>query len=284
MSSTTSAPSRQPPSSGSEHGASSCLNCGEPLFGRYCAACGQKATHPDPTLRELTHEAADELLHWDGKLLATLAVLFRRPGFLTAEYLAGRRARWVAPLRLYLSASVLYFAAIALVPRTNTVRFDFRPADRRAAVADSLAGGSSGRRGLIARVARNPERFREAFLHSRPKAMFVLLPFFALALRVLYRRRGRYPAHFIFALHLHAFAFLVLAAITFPAALSARFDVLEPIAFVGIIAYLMLALRRVYGDGWTRTTAKTAALALAYMTAFGATMIGLLALTALTFS
>ena len=280
-----------------------CLNCGAMLSGRYCSACGQKETERDPRLRELAHDAADELLHWDGKLVATLLALVRRPGLLTREYLAGRRARYVSPVRLYLTASVVYFAALALVPRTSVVRFDMRPDAKPAATATAKSTTSgapqpqaadaaakktdayrAAKRDLFGRVGRNPAKFEESFKHNRSKAMFALLPLFALFLRILYRRGGRYPAHFIFALHLHAFAFLLLGAITIPAAASAGFDVLEPFAFLAIVVYLAIALRCVYGGTWPATLARTGALAFGYLFAFAVTILALLALTALTFA
>src|ERR1043166_7512458 len=45
-----------------------CLNCGSPLTGEYCASCGQRRPHPDPTLREFVHETTHELTDWDGKV------------------------------------------------------------------------------------------------------------------------------------------------------------------------------------------------------------------------
>src|SRR4051812_36542961 len=86
-----------------------CLNCGERVSQRFCPSCGQAATDPNPTLGEFLHEAASEFLHWDGKLAATFRLLFTRPGELTQEYLAGRRASYLSPLRLYLTCSVLFF-------------------------------------------------------------------------------------------------------------------------------------------------------------------------------
>ena len=142
-----------------------CLNCGHPLEGRFCSECGQKRTEPDPRLRELAHEAADELLHWDGKLVRTLGALFRTPGFLTREYLAGRRARYVSPVKLYLTASVVYFAVLALVPRMTAVRFDIgdrTPAPAGGAVAAPVevqapAGVyQSRKREAFDRIARDP--------------------------------------------------------------------------------------------------------------------------------
>ena len=271
------------------HTRTTCLNCGTVLHGRYCSACGQRDIERDPRLRELAHEAADELLHWDGKLVTTLSALFRKPGFLTREYLAGRRARYVSPLRLYLTASVVYFAVLALVPRTTAVRIDLddkRPAAERGAPTGEAAPAGiyqARKREAFDRITRDPERFREALKHNQPKALFVLLPLFALGLRVLYRRHGRYPAHFIFALHLHAFAFLVLAATTAPSILSPRLDGVDSLGIIASVIYFAIALRRTYGEGWGSTLVKSGTLSLLYLFAFAITLIGLMGLTAFTF-
>src|SRR3954466_14680330 len=98
-----------------------CLNCGEPVSQRYCSACGQAAIDPNPTLGEFVHEAAGEFLHWDGKLAATFRLLFTKPGELTREYLAGRRASYLSPLRVYLTCSVVFFALKALAPEPRIV-------------------------------------------------------------------------------------------------------------------------------------------------------------------
>src|SRR3954464_3180064 len=93
-----------------------CLARAEPVSQRYCPACGQAAIDPNPTLGEFIHEAAGEFLLWDGKLATTFRLLCTKPGELTREYLAGRRARYLSPLRLYLTCSVLFFALKALAP------------------------------------------------------------------------------------------------------------------------------------------------------------------------
>ena len=80
-----------------------CLNCGTNVQLTYCPECGQREIDSDPTLREFLHELAEEFLHWDGKLLTTFRLLVARPGALTCEYLAGRRVRYISPLRVYLA-------------------------------------------------------------------------------------------------------------------------------------------------------------------------------------
>jgi Protein of unknown function (DUF3667) len=90
-----------------------CLNCGRVLTGQYCAGCGQKKRDFDPTLREFLHETTQEPSNWDGKIPNTLRALFFNPGRLTLDVLAGRRARWLMPLRVYLICSLAFFASRA---------------------------------------------------------------------------------------------------------------------------------------------------------------------------
>lgn len=87
-----------------------CLNCGTAIDGNYCAHCGQETVLHRPSAREFLHEFIGHHVALEGKLLGTLGRLLFRPGALTAEYLAGRRVRFVQPLRLYLTLSVLFFA------------------------------------------------------------------------------------------------------------------------------------------------------------------------------
>src|SRR5262245_11850574 len=99
--------------------ATPCLNCGVPLAGPFCSACGQRNIPPYPSVRELVIDAFWELSGWDGRFVATVRELFRHPGSLTREFLEGRRARYLSPLRLYLMASLVYFLAGAVAPKPD---------------------------------------------------------------------------------------------------------------------------------------------------------------------
>src|SRR6185503_1499510 len=66
-----------------------CLNCGSPLRGPFCAACGQRDVPPYPSVRELAIDAISEFSGWDGRLAQTLRTLIRQPGLLTREFLEG---------------------------------------------------------------------------------------------------------------------------------------------------------------------------------------------------
>lgn len=87
-----------------------CRNCGAPLAGPFCAACGQEAHGSARSMATLLHDAWHVLTHVDGRLWRTLGALAFRPGVLTGEYLDDRRARWLPPFRLYLVLSIVFFA------------------------------------------------------------------------------------------------------------------------------------------------------------------------------
>ena len=83
-----------------------CANCGAPAPDAYCPACGQNTRERLPTFRQFMREATGRYIAYDGKFWKTLAALLFRPGFLTREYLAGRRRRYIGPARLFLVSSL----------------------------------------------------------------------------------------------------------------------------------------------------------------------------------
>lgn len=91
-----------------------CLNCGTPLAGDYCHACGQKA-HVHRTLTAFWHDLAHGVLHLDGKVWRTLPMLAWRPGELTRRYAHGERAKFVSPMALFLFSVFLMFAVFSLL-------------------------------------------------------------------------------------------------------------------------------------------------------------------------
>src|SRR5438128_1049978 len=89
-----------------------CENCGAPLTGHYCAQCGQAAVDYRRSFRHVVADVLDSFLNWDSKFFTTIALLILKPWRLTNEFLAGKRVRYVHPLRLYLLASILFFFAV----------------------------------------------------------------------------------------------------------------------------------------------------------------------------
>jgi hypothetical protein len=90
-----------------------CLNCGTPLTGPYCSACGQKA-HVHRSIRGFFHDFVQGLFNFEGKIWRTLPMLAWRPGEMTRRYIAGERARFISPVALYLFTVFLMFAVLNL--------------------------------------------------------------------------------------------------------------------------------------------------------------------------
>jgi hypothetical protein len=89
-----------------------CENCGAPLAGKYCSQCGQAGIDYHRSFGTLLADAADAFLNLDERFLKTFTLVLFKPWSLTNDFLAGRRQRYVHPLRIYLLASVAFFILI----------------------------------------------------------------------------------------------------------------------------------------------------------------------------
>jgi hypothetical protein len=221
-----------------------CANCGAALSGRFCSACGQKASSPNVNLHDFFHEAFHEFSHVDGKIIRTVRLLLTRPGELTREFLMGRRERYVSPLRLYLTCSLIFFALAAVAPKADHPVF-------------TVTGGLKGEATMSPERARElheeaTARGNEALIHQLPKVMFVLMPVFGLLTWVFYRKaQPFYAAHLYYSIHYHAYTFLVLtAAIALRPILGAIAGTALPMTIIG--TWHFKSLRRVFGgSGWS---------------------------------
>jgi hypothetical protein len=123
-----------------------CENCGAPVSGRYCASCGQRLEPPLHSLWHFTKIATEDLTHADSRVWGTLAALLFRPGRLSAEFLAGRRARYLPPVRLYLVLSVVFFLwAAATQPGFRILQFDDTDASATSAAIATRAPPAASR-------------------------------------------------------------------------------------------------------------------------------------------
>ena len=86
-----------------------CLNCNAQLQGKYCYICGQENIEPKETAWHLVSHFFQDITHFDGKFFNTLSLLMLRPGFLSREYIRGRRASYLNPIRMYVFTSALFF-------------------------------------------------------------------------------------------------------------------------------------------------------------------------------
>ncbi len=98
-----------------------CLNCGFEVPERYCSHCGQENTVQHETFGHLVKHFVADIFHYDSQFLLTLKYLLFRPGFLTREYMAGRRVRYVNPIKLYVFVSFVFFLTAFSVFSKNII-------------------------------------------------------------------------------------------------------------------------------------------------------------------
>lgn len=256
--------------------APACPNCAQPLAQPqlpFCPACGQETRVQAPTIGEFAQQFGGAYFATEGALWRTLKLLLVKPGELTRLYLTGRRKHYVLPLRLYLTISFMTLLLIRVATQSAPIHIEADQLPRAAEQANVNIGLGPARAGLkdgtfycdglpdavCARLrtrldidpksmANEMTQFRDRFVGNLGLAMFVLMPGFALWMKLAYLgRRMRYTEHLVFALHTHAFWFIALAlALIDQAWLSFA-------AMIAIPWYGLAAMRRVYGGRrWPR--------------------------------
>lgn len=320
-----------------------CLNCGTVVQGPYCHNCGQENVVPHETFWHMVKHFLYDITHFDSKFFDSMKYLLFRPGFLPQEYMKGRRASYLNPVKKYVFTSAVFFLlffsffsqtdnfeinlgrnlskeertalmtkgeaelkknpnnekwqeALALLKDTTRVLTE---ADMLKFWDDFEYINLGGRRyrdlkeydsvqktlpkkekdGWFKKMVQkrnlklkekykgNPEsgtsKLVNTFLHKLPYLLFISLPLFALALKLLYLRRKNfyYADHGIFSIYHYIFSFLLLLLL-FAVDKLQGFTKLDELDFlIGILflsggVYLYLSMKRFYGQGHLKTFMK----------------------------
>ncbi|MEO7166229.1 MAG: DUF3667 domain-containing protein [Chthoniobacterales bacterium] len=305
-----------------------CEDCGTDLHGQYCSKCGQVAVDYRRSFRHVIADVADSFLNWDSKFTKTLGLLLLKPGWLTNQFVAGRRTRYLHPLRLYLLVSIAFFLGARFIPvDTPTVdkskvtpegraeikkamsQIDGLPSHVRDQVNRAIeeapespapakaSGPTSGSSPAVAPTKKEPQKLIifddpkatrtpfEKWMEQQVKAklgedgtklqffadtlrdnistmMLFCIPLFALVLKILYVRKGRfYIEHLVYALHIHSFFYFAILLTVLGAMAASRWapGLRAPLILILVLAILVqifLSIRQVYGQGWFMTTFK----------------------------
>ncbi|HEX4910701.1 MAG TPA: DUF3667 domain-containing protein [Permianibacter sp.] len=341
-----------------------CQNCQTPMQGPFCYQCGQhektSLRHAGLLLRDILHD----VFNLDSRAVRTLKPLLFKPGFLTLEYFAGRRQRYVPPLRLYVIASLVFFLIAGLMFSLGK-GFEFNNDEQAAEellkepemqqalqnpqVAAAMQNAAPAMRDAMAkqgmvtpaepalpelpkvegteqtatpppaktdakveisifepvpflpdvanqwikelnsevsakakRIQDDPKKLAEVVLSVLPQSMFILLPLFALLLKLFYPFANRlYMEHLIVALHSHCFMFILFTLLMVANEVAGQSQLLTSqltwldalmgtvtgllLAF-GVPLYLYLMQKRVYGQGHLLTFSKFLMIGVLYLT------------------
>ncbi len=254
-----------------------CPECGEPIDERFCPRCGEKRVEArDYSLRHFLGEAVNVFANLESPIPRSFAALLFRPGLLTAEYLAGRRKRYLKPLQIFVLCNVVFFFAQPLTGFNTlttplNVHMSGMPYRER---AQRMVSGELARRQVPLEEYR--ARF-DAVIQNQAKSLVIVMALmFAFFLLPLYWRRRRYLVeHLVFATHFYSFFLLLLLGLRFvtvPVFRAAhrhnvmpqgyKFDFIFTMIFLSVCGvYLYFAQRRVYRQARAMTLLKCVALA-----------------------
>ena len=220
-----------------------CKNCGhalQPEF-KFCPNCGQENKSKVVTFRQFILDFLGDYFTFDSLIVRSVKPLIFNPGFLTKEYIAGKRVKYIPPLRMFIFISVVFFLILGPLDRTT--------------------------QGEVSEEAEFLDSFFSIWF---PRLFFLLLPLFAFYLYLLFRKPGRfYLMNFIFSVHYHAFIFLLLSLMVvlidyiFPTSVFlSQWALIITILLLQL--YLLVALKNVYEQKWMVTFLKLVLLNIMY--------------------
>ena len=280
-----------------------CLNCGADLSGGFCARCGQKDIDLNVSIGHIISDFLGDFFSYDSRVFRTLVPLLFKPGFLTLQYIHGRRVHYVPPVRLFIIISLLYFFSLTLIGfEGKNIVINYEPDEDKIIVPATVSEGgvAVGSEttekqlpavsdtnhddknkledlvvGKIVSAGQNQQLVKDKITEWMPRVMFFLIPVFAFILKICYMKSDRfYIHHLIFSLHFHSFSFLLLFLLLPLAAISDDLTVL--ISMIAMATYLFFGMRRVYAESAGRTMIKIMFLSASYLGVFTATMLSLL--------
>ncbi|POY37433.1 hypothetical protein C3K47_06635 [Solitalea longa] len=291
-----------------------CLNCGSTITGKFCSNCGQENLETHENFWHFLSHNLGHYFHVDSKFFKSIVPLLTKPGYLTNEYSAGRRASHFPAASMYLFVSLIYFilffkqqSFISVEPdkvqksktevsdTTKVLGIDIvnkKNSSNKAKVDSSdIENYFQGKKNYTVekyekeQMALKPsekdnfvehfinkrlikvfngresqEHFVDTFVHNIPKMMFLLLPLFAVGLRLFfYQSKQFYVEHLVHSLHLHTFIFFLFSSyilLSFLPLSHAVTDWLILIVMLISLWYIYRSLRTVYKQGRARTLIK----------------------------
>lgn len=245
-----------------------CASCGAKLKGEYCRKCGEKKIVPerDFSMAKFVTQTLGHAVHFDTKLGRSLWFLFVKPGFLTAEWVAGRRVRYMKPLQLFVLAGILFYFFLPSVPahfshchdlvrgfETHNIVLNTFRYDAGQALTEMSGSGRIGMDDLIKDIDKAAGQRSKTWL-------FLIIPFWGIFVYPFFQNRNSWLVpHLIFAMHGLTFYILTDLSIHFIMQILGLPPIGKNMMLLLLLVffpYLVLAARRVYGTSWAMTVVK----------------------------
>jgi hypothetical protein len=256
---------------------SNCANCDNVLTGAYCSYCGQKKIdRHDVTIRSFIEHGFKEFTHIDSKLFKTFRYLLFKPGYLTEEYIAGHRKKYMNPVQLFIVINLIYFIVLSFFnwsTFTTQLRYQLNNG-----LYGHFVNAMVEKRITAEGVSFETFETRYNYvLKTQAKSLIILMvPVFSAFVALFYWRQKRYfVEHLVFSIHLYGFVLLALGMginlmffLLFSGLQALGLDMssfdndvsISLLVSFTLLAYLFLSLRQVYKNSLLLTFFKAAML------------------------
>ncbi len=273
--------------------------------GKFCSSCGQSFKDIDKPMKDVLHDLL-EILNLDRSIVKTIVPFLFKPGFLSSEYIAGRRKKYLSPVKFYLFMSIVFFfiargASNITNKEMGAIRYTIGPDSNQTVITDDstiiaiLSSDSlyynvaSPIDSLDENAYEKSEKFRQNMLFAMTHkqliinnffqylsyALFILMPIFALLLKLLYIRRNRfYIEHLVFSINMHSFALFILSLMLLIGLLIKVEDSFLALLLLIIPVYFTIGMKRFYGQKIFKTLAKEFILTFIYTILLVASLAG----------
>jgi hypothetical protein len=278
-----------------------CLNCEEILSGLFCKNCGQKDVSYSKPLGSVISLFFDSWFSVDNRTLRSVFPLFFKPGYLSAQFVAGKRMSFASPIKLYLFSSICYFFLFNISLRSDSManvyssynekrlnkafsknedaikkaealrnKYSVDPPSNDVNIASKPPASNTAKvttetrfSGRLSEKVKDPENLRSNLLKGFSYMFFVLMPLFALFLKwFMGKKKQYYFDHLVLAIHLHAFALLFFSVLLLYGMILGL--TINEYLLLVVVLYFIVSVKRFYSESWVKSIAKSAALLFVY--------------------
>ncbi len=253
-----------------------CKNCETEFIGYYCPNCSQSVKDLDRPFMIMGLDIMGNMWAFDTRVFKTLKSLLFKPGEMAADYVEGKRVRYMPPFSLYIFTSIIFFLLLNISLNNNVkLGIDKLSASEENKVSNTgniseleINVNSGGEIKNISKiVSENKDYYISRFSSLLSWSLFFLMPLYAFFLWVFFRKRHKYfLAHLISAINQHTFLFLIFILII---AVNLIFPdkTINPESYLLILfpIYVITGSRKLYRTSWRSTFFRISAAQILYI-------------------
>ena len=280
-----------------------CKNCEHTFEGKFCPNCGQSVFEYQRPFRFLLADFTGNLFAFDTRFWKSLKALTIKPGRLTKDFIQGKRARYMPPIRFYIFVSFLFFFVFSgflgnevsvsdenkqevykvldqartnaspieeatidsLAPKEITFNVEFGKNASELSSEENEEKLTKIKDGII-KAMENPKIYMNSFLKFLSWCLFLLMPVYAGILWIFNRKTAPYYySHLILAVNQHSFWFLILS-LYFGIQYFFPDKVSEPEFFLLLLLpiHTFLGFKQLFERSWLRTLSKSIGIFILY--------------------